>query len=550
MKRIFTMLMYAAIMLLAANDLFSQTVVSSNLIKTFQISQIDSMYAANGIPNGILLPRYAIDVYKIVYNTVSYDSTPTIASGALILPHNPTCQMPLVSYQHGTTLKKTDVPSRLSSEFIIGAGMATDGYAVSMPDYLGLGDSPGLHPYIHANSEASAAIDMLRASKTVIAGHGLGLNGQLFLVGYSQGGHATMALHRKLEQDLSGEFTVTASAPMSGPYDVSGVQANVVSNDSVYSNPGYLPYLMAAYNEVYHLYNNDSNVYVAPYDTTLHPLLDGTHGMNTLNAAMPSIPNHIMIPLLLDSFRTDTAHYFRHALQKNDVYDWKPLAPLKMYYCEADEQVSYQNAFVAYDKFIQNGATHIYKQSSGNYDHYTCARYSLLFGKLWFDSLRTDKPFITKTIADESHTGAANGSVNITVSLWLPPLHYHWSNGDTTAQIEHLSAGTYYLTITNATGCNYTDSATVPLALGIAGVDASSGFTIYPNPFSGSTTITFNRSSQYMLELSDLNGQVLKREQVSGAVQFVLNQDDFSAGIYFMKVSCKEGVVFRKLVVY
>ena len=44
------------------------------------------------------------------------------------------------------------------------------------------------------------------------------LNGQLFLMGYSHGGHVTMALHRELEQYHANEITITASAPMAGAY--------------------------------------------------------------------------------------------------------------------------------------------------------------------------------------------------------------------------------------------------------------------------------------------------------------------------------------------
>src|ERR1051326_8920384 len=107
----------------------------------------------------------------------------------------------------------------LHSELVVGLAFATSGYAVAMPDYLGLGDSPGLHPYHHARSEATASVDMLRAARAFCAANGFQLNGRLFLAGYSQGGHATMALLRELETWHMNEFTVTACAPMAGAYD-------------------------------------------------------------------------------------------------------------------------------------------------------------------------------------------------------------------------------------------------------------------------------------------------------------------------------------------
>jgi hypothetical protein len=76
--------------------------------------------------------------------------------------------LPLFSYQHGTLTQTNEAPSsmNLSGEVSVGIAFATSGYAAVVPDYLGLGDSPGLHPYHHARSEATACVDMLRAAKS------------------------------------------------------------------------------------------------------------------------------------------------------------------------------------------------------------------------------------------------------------------------------------------------------------------------------------------------------------------------------------------------
>ena len=36
------------------------------------------------------------------------------------------------------------------------------------PITLGMGDSPGLHPYVHGESEATASVDMIRAAREFI----------------------------------------------------------------------------------------------------------------------------------------------------------------------------------------------------------------------------------------------------------------------------------------------------------------------------------------------------------------------------------------------
>ena len=72
-----------------------------------------------------------------------------------------------------------------------------------MPDYIGMGESPGLHPYCHGASEATT-IDMIRAvreaeSLDMIPGMTAD-NGEMFVTGYSQGGHAAMATHKYVEE--------------------------------------------------------------------------------------------------------------------------------------------------------------------------------------------------------------------------------------------------------------------------------------------------------------------------------------------------------------
>ena len=185
----------------------------------------------------------------------------TIATGAFCIPQSD-CDFPIASYQHGTVAAKTSVPSHFSAELNVGILLATTGYHLCLPDYIGLGDSPGLHPYVHSKSEATASVDMIKASKTYAEQEGHAFNEQLLILGYSQGGHATMALHKEIEENDTG-LTLTASFPLSGPYDVSGVQTDVIVGNQPYPTPGYLPYILFAYNSVYgNLFNEPSEVFV------------------------------------------------------------------------------------------------------------------------------------------------------------------------------------------------------------------------------------------------------------------------------------------------
>ena len=196
-------------------------VLSVAYSNTLSVATLAFLFDQAQIP---ITPLYDVALYKVDYETISPLGGRTQASGALALPVNSGQLLPLVSYQHGTITLTNDAPSSmdLTGEVTVGIGFASTGYAAAVPDYLGLGDSPGLHPYHHANSEATACVDMLRAVRTFCATNGFALTNLLFLCGYSEGGHATMALLRELETYHADEFTVTACAPMAGAYDLSG----------------------------------------------------------------------------------------------------------------------------------------------------------------------------------------------------------------------------------------------------------------------------------------------------------------------------------------
>lgn len=528
----------------------AQQLISYELIATYTIAQIDSIYAANGIPGIILPSTYGVNAYKVLYNTLDADSLPTIASGAVFTPVNPVCQVPLASYQHGTILLKEDVPSRLAGgEILIGMSMAADGVVLCMPDYLGLGDSPGLHPYVHAETEARAVADLLVASLTICDDLEIVRNEQLFLIGYSQGGHATMAAHQMIQEHYTNYFTVTASAPMSGPYDLSGVQAGIISTGGEYPNPGYLPYLLLAYNSVYHIYDNVSDFLAAPYDSLLPPLFDGTHSMGEVNDVMPDIPNQIVVPAVLDSFNNDPAYKLHGFLKKNDTYHWIPSNPLRMYFCEGDNDVNYLNAYVAYDSFLANGASGISLQSSGaGLDHVGCALPSLLAGKFWLDTFRLDKLKLAFDFTFESYVGAGDGSLTVHVTSGFPPYTYEWSNGGTDSTINDLSFGLFSVTVTDATGCPNAASVYLPVQVGIEELFAEQ-IKIFPNPLTAFTKIQFPYDGKYMVSISDVSGKNLCSIHFTGK-EGILERNDLVAGIYFLSVTNEDGLkVLKKLVV-
>jgi pimeloyl-ACP methyl ester carboxylesterase len=380
-----------SLLILSFSASYSQRIISKTYLMTLTTTQMDSLLNANGISivEAIINIQYDIDVYRLDYNTVAADSTPIMASGMMAVPRNTTCKFPMMMYEHGTETAKLEAPSYLSGqEPVIGMVVASTGYVVSEPDYLGLGDGPGLSPYQHAQTEASASIDMLRSVREYCDSAGIGRNGQLFLMGYSQGGHACMATHRAIQNQLNGEFNVTASVCMSGAYDMSGTMINRMLSDTPYSQPGYLADLVISLNPIYHFYDSIQQVFIAPYDTTVPPLLDGTHGVNDINNVMPSVAKQAFTQTELDTFMLDTNSVFRKALEANDVYDWLPQCPMRIYFCMADQYVPYMNSVVAINRLRQNGCTTCDTMDiDPTLNHVPCAQPSIINAVQYFNTM-------------------------------------------------------------------------------------------------------------------------------------------------------------------
>lgn len=353
-------------------------------------SQIFINFFANG------RAKYDVANYKLVYNTSDVDGSPTTASGLVSIPLKNCDSLALISYAHGTVLRRNDVPSRNNFESTIGKVFASTGYVCTMPDYLGLGDNPGIHPYLHAESQATATVDLMRAAREFLQDSltGINLNGEVLLTGYSQGGHAAMAVAKYIQdQNLFNEFNVIGAAPASGPYNLAGSQSEVFLYDQPYSNPGYVVYLIMGLNRAYgNLFTNPSDFLKAPYDTLIPPFFNGSFAMDTVNQLLPSRVSMYIEDSILRAFVADSVaqqHPLWQALNLNTNYNWAPQMPMRMYYCTNDEQVDFQNSLDALQAMTAAGATQVQAISNGPLNHGGCVVPSISAAGFFFDSVST-----------------------------------------------------------------------------------------------------------------------------------------------------------------
>lgn len=387
MKRILKLLPFFLILI------FTTKVKAQYLIESELLSSTPA-FLLGFIPQ--IPAEYDVKFYRLTYNTVDTHGDPTIASGAVGIPNTTECNtFPMAVYCHGTVLKQLDVPSEENSEGLITKIFASTGFIAVAPDYLGLGQGTGIHPYVHAQSEATASIDLIRATREFLETIPVSDNGEVFVTGYSQGGQGAMAtLEYAEENNLNDELGITAGAPCSGPYNLSGSQATVLLSDQPYSNPGYVIYLLMSYQLAYgNLYNQLSDIIQQPYADQVAPYFDGmqnTYDMGTVNAILPGQLSDLLVDSVYTNFQTNPNHPLWEDLRANDTYNWTPQVPLRMYYCTGDEQVDYHNSLTADSAMHANGATNVaaYNVLSGG-SHGDCVLPALTQVYLFFDSLAT-----------------------------------------------------------------------------------------------------------------------------------------------------------------
>jgi dienelactone hydrolase len=351
--------------------------------------------------------NYDVRVFKIIYSTLDVFMEKDTVSGILAVPLDPYVKFPFLIYDHGTVADRYSVPSEGSTEQLIAVGIAAQGYLCAAPDYVGLGVSEGLHPYLHPDTEARAGIDLVKAVKNLEETESIFYNEQLFVTGYSQGGHAAMATIKYLQQ--SGEMQVTAAAPMSGPYSVSEVMKTFTLGDEEYF---FVAYLISVSLTTIHAYPDlmtgveIEDIIREEYHDLVQRFIDEEINLFEMNDQIimtlaedggQVLARRILKDGVYDALVSEQEYPLNQALRKLDVNDWIPQMPVKMFYCEADDQVSYINATYTDSLMNAQGATDVSSESVIAFaDHSTCAYPAILKMMGYFSDFQEIIPVSTR----------------------------------------------------------------------------------------------------------------------------------------------------------
>jgi hypothetical protein len=352
-------------------------------------------------------PVCGVDFYHVEYNTVGGAGEKTTASGAILVPTGaaPTCSgpRPIVLYAHGTQTDKTanlaDITNTNNTEgALIAAVFAAHGYIVVAPNYAGY-DTSSLpyHPFLNGDQQSKDMIDALAAARTALphlSSAATSDGGKLFVTGYSQGGYVAMATHKAMQAAAAAGtagMTVTASAPMSGPYALEAFGDAIFFGSVNLGSTVFADMVATSYQKSYgNVYSSPGQIFEAAYAGTAEELLPSATPLATLfstgklpqtalfNSATPKTGNATLdaalaVPanplfalgfgpsnLVMNSYRVSYAldavtnpdgavptpkaglplaaapqHPLRQDLKTNDMRSWVPHSPLLL--CGGDQ---------------------------------------------------------------------------------------------------------------------------------------------------------------------------------------------------------------------
>ncbi|MER7013361.1 lipase family protein [Saccharopolyspora sp. NPDC000359] len=289
--------------------------------------------------------RYGVDAFRYLYRTTDFAGEPTVASGVAAFPRTDE-ELPLTVYLHGTN------PSRGTAASIVNSPdraavllFAGTGQAATAPDYAGLGLGLGEPEYMLAAPTVQTSLDSMRATRAIAEQRGAELDGGVNVAGFSQGGHASVPLGKAIQDDP--EYELRAVGAVAGPHDIAGTELPAALDGRVDPRSAvvYLGYFVTSWNHAYHLYDSPSEAFRAPYDQTAEALFDGTHSFPEILQGLPSTPQELLQPEMLQKLSHPTGE-LAEAFAANDQLcaQWAPDVPVRLHHGTEDTDVPFANS--------------------------------------------------------------------------------------------------------------------------------------------------------------------------------------------------------------
>lgn len=361
------------------STLTNTNVVEKNIIGTITVDQIKQFYKIYLTQMKVIVPYINIEAelakvkYDVMFASVQYLSTDPfgkqrVVSGLIGYPVLPkedsTKSLNIASLQHGTLTYPEQAPSNETLKDInsvrdilmLVLPSLDKGYILAMPDYFGYGiDQNNLHYYEHRATLASATRKLIELIPSYAKSKSLSVNNdKLYLLGYSEGGFATMSTLKSFS-DNSYPFTDFVTIAGSGAYDKVQTATNIVQQTTG-DDPKFIAsysWVLLTYNNVYKINRPLNELFQPEVVPVLEKYIDNNSIMTM--SGIPTQPNNVFSQTFAKNLADKSDQEFMKVLSDNSVSDFDAKGTVALVYGTADTWVPPFNTDSTYVRFKRRG---------------------------------------------------------------------------------------------------------------------------------------------------------------------------------------------------
>jgi hypothetical protein len=356
--------------------------VEAEKVNTMSGKSLKGFLGLAGYGQYASLVQSDVRLVRVVYATEYPKGGRLNVSGALLISENYNSRFPTLLFTHGSNGNRDISPSAElraipSMEVFLGITIASAfNCAVLIPDYIGYGASKSVtHPYMHGESLGQTGLDFIRAYREYLSDPAVALpfNSNIIPTGYSEGGYASIAVHKAIDAHPSEGLKVLKTIAGAGAYDMLAFSKEVLGNpDSLGTR------MLSSYLWVLGMYKTDfqySKSYAAIFSDADNALLQSIgYDLAYYKNEAAGLPLHeisaqLFKPEFISGVLDDTDSEFIRISQQNSLADFTPKDSIIFVYGDADRWVYPVNSENAYSSMsAKQCPVKAYVQPGGDHD--------------------------------------------------------------------------------------------------------------------------------------------------------------------------------------
>lgn len=283
--------------------------------------------------------KTAFEAYRLTY-TSDLNGEEVTLSGSILIPKKYSNKnKPLLVFCHGTNFSQ-NVASNRKSPMHIESLPAMNNYITFLPDYLGYGISSKRMPtYMDKKITVRHINDFIRYGIKALNKLKVEHSDSVNIIGFSQGGHAALAIGESYAKKIPEEFTLKNVVSIGGPTYLAKTLDHILTLDT-FTHSGYLTYVFGSYN-YYHWNKKATTFFNQPYDRLIRDFQNRNLSLKALSDSTPDNIKNLVSKNFIKTFSVKKTQKFRRNFIENSIKPYKSSVPIYIIHGKKDEDIPF-----------------------------------------------------------------------------------------------------------------------------------------------------------------------------------------------------------------